>query len=875
MSDRENGPKRTPGRRSRPASKASEGTAGGDRSEGEVEVEEQADNGSGAASSLLADDDLFVSEAPAESEADADLFVAADDPPAPKAASGPRGGRDVAGLVDRVRNLGPVGAVLAALVAFELFITRHLLSLASWPNDLPFHLSMVDWASGRWEAGQVPVDGWYPRLSGGLPQFHLYQSLPHVLTGALGTMIGSQRALHLTLWLLVGTWPIAVYLGARALGLSKVASVGAAVSAPLLRSATGYGFEPFSYMWLGNGLWSQAWGMWVAPLALGWSARAVRTGEGYGRAVAAVGLTVAFHLPTAWFVLVALGLWLLVRPGAWRTTGPRAIGLGILSVLASAWVLVPFLVDRWASNVSSFNDQGHFSDSFGARRVMGWFLAGDVLDAGRVPVLSVLAGVGLVLALLRWRTDRPGEREVVAVVALSLVLFIGRDPMGPLIALLPGSSQVFLHRYVATLQYGLLLLIGVAVDGAWRWWKESSPGLDARPLVRFGAVALVACGVLFVPVRSTVRLLDRDRAAVDYQQGVDRTTGREVAELVAIAEARGGGRISGGRLYGAGRTFRVGSVPVPIWLSQVPVDAIGFTLRVSALSADLETYIDDTSVADLDAFGVRFVLVPRGTTAPRGTWFLAARGDYQLWEVPGDGYLSVADLLGPPLKVANTDLAADLLPVMRSQGGSPTAVRQVDLDGRSPTVTATADGPGESPGNVVTDDLDLDAGKVSATVDLERDAALVIKANWHPRWKATVDGKAVPVVAVAPTWTAIPVPAGEHQVRLTYAPWSGTWLLGPLALLAVAAGWAWSRRARGRSSADGVTAISAATEVGSARPDRPHAGVEGATAQRRRGVVAGPAGEPRRAASEPRRGNSNSPGRPAGGRVRRPPRNQP
>ena len=819
-----------------------------------------------------ADSDLFVP--------DSDVFVVDDDRPTPAPetmvltgdddASTPtveptqdRRGRPV-DLVVRVRSVGPVGLVLGLVVAFDLFLTRHLLRLASWPNDLPFHLSMVDWASGRWEAGQIPVDGWYPRLSGGLPQFHLYQSLPHVITGALGTAIGSQRALHLTLWVLVGTWPVAVYLGARALGLSKVAAAAAAVAAPLLRSVTGYGFEPFSYTWLGNGLWSQAWGMWVAPLALGWSARAVRTGERYGRAVAAVGLTVAFHLPTAWFVLVAFGLWLLVRPATWRSAGPRAIGLGVLSVLASAWVLVPFLVDRWASNVSSFNDQGHFSDSFGARRVLGWLAAGDLLDAGRLPVLSVVALVGLVLALARWRSDRPGEREAVVIAALSLVLFIGRDPLGPVIALLPGSSQVFLHRYVATLQYGQLLLLGVAVDAAWRWWKDRPPPVAAKPVVRFGALALVAALVLFIPVRSTVRYVDRDRAAVEYQEGVDRTVGSEVSELVAIAEARGGGRISGGRLYGAGRTFRVGSVPVPIWLSQVPVDAIGFTLRVSALSADLETYIDDTSVADLDAFGVRFMLVPRGSSPPKGTWFVAARGDYQLWEVPGDGYLSVVDLLGPPLEVANTDLATELLPVMRVQGGSPTAVRQLELNGRSPTVAATTDNPGERPGSVLADDLDLDAGRASATVDLDRDAALVIKANWHPRWKATVDGKEVPVVAVAPTWTAVPVPAGEHQVELTYDPWSGTWLLGPLAALAVVAGWVWSRRSLRRTPASGEAGPPGTTpnepELSSQR--RPRSSVGGTNPRPDRdegGVIAGSDSE---VASE----------RSAAAKVRRPPR---
>ena len=76
--------------------------------------------------------------------------------------------------------------------------------------------------------------------------------------------------------------------------------------------------------------------------------------------------------------------------------------IAALGSLSAAWVLVPFLLDRWAVNDSSFNSQGAFADSFGWRRVGGWLLAGASLDAGRVPVLSAIAAVGLLVVLARW-----------------------------------------------------------------------------------------------------------------------------------------------------------------------------------------------------------------------------------------------------------------------------------------------------------------------------------------------------------------------------------------------------------------------------------------------------------------------------------------
>ena len=46
--------------------------------------------------------------------------------------------------------------------------------------------------------------------------------------------------------------------------------------APLLVSATNYGFEQRSYTWFGLGLWAQLWGMFLLPIALGLTWRALR-----------------------------------------------------------------------------------------------------------------------------------------------------------------------------------------------------------------------------------------------------------------------------------------------------------------------------------------------------------------------------------------------------------------------------------------------------------------------------------------------------------------------------------------------------------------------------------------------------------------------
>ncbi len=45
---------------------------------------------------------------------------------------------------------------------------------------------------------------------------------------------------------------------------------------------------------------------------------------------------------------------------------------------------------------------------------------------------------------------------------------------------------------------------------------------------------------------------------------------------------------------------------------------------------------------------------------------------------------------------------------------------------------------------------------------------LVIGDNFHPHWRALVDGRPAPLLRANYVWKAVPVPAGEHVVELLY-----------------------------------------------------------------------------------------------------------
>jgi hypothetical protein len=54
------------------------------------------------------------------------------------------------------------------------------------------------------------------------------------------------------------------------------------------------------------------------------------------------------------------------------------------------------------------------------------------------------------------------------------------------------------------------------------------------------------------------------------------------------------------------------------------------------------------------------------------------------------------------------------------------------------------------------------------SVTSDRPALLTIADNWFPAWHATVDGEEAPVLRAYHTLRAVPVPAGEHTVEMTY-----------------------------------------------------------------------------------------------------------
>jgi len=114
-----------------------------------------------------------------------------------------------------------------------------------------------------------------------------------------------------------------------------------------------------------------------------------------------------------------------------------------------------------------------------------------------------------------------------------------------------------------------------------------------------------------------------------------------------------------------------------------------------------------------------------------------------------------------------------------------------DFDPTSEVILASGP-PGGSPARIGSVRLlDTRPDRIVVEADLDDDGWLVTLEGYDPDWRASVDGRPVPVQRANLAFRAVPVPAGRHVVEQRYLPGSiGRGLavsgFGVLALLGLA-----------------------------------------------------------------------------------------
>jgi hypothetical protein len=624
-----------------------------------------------------------------------------------------------------------------------------------------------------------------------------------MITGMAGVVVGADTAFRWSLYLLLALWPIVIYTSARVLGLGPWAAAIAAALSPLLVSVPGVGYEQQAYVWIGFGVWAQLWAAWTLPFAWAFTWRSLDDRRFLAPAALAIAVTAGLHFESGYLAFLPIVFFPFVIRSHLRQRLCRAAVLLGVSLVATAWVLVPVIeFGKWAA-VNQVLHETPLVNGYGAKRILSWLISGQVYDSGRFPVITFLVLIGLATAAIRWRTCFLG-RALVMMWVVSLLLAFGRTTFGLLVDVVPGSGDIFFRRFLMGTQLAGLYLAGMAgvtcgrvvlltAERMANHVTASAAGRDLARWVLSGLAILIGVAALIPAVVQIQRFDSRNGASIGYQRTGEAVQGPEVNALIQYVKGHGEGRTYAGLPTNWGSTFTVGMVPVFKYLESQDVDEIGYTLRTASLMTDPEYYFDEANPSDYTLFGVRYLILPSGRSSPVPAQPVMQRGPYRLWVIRPNGYLDVVETVGA-VHEDRADVATQSLSVIRTS----LIARHLDLtvafDGATDAARTTSRRPSALPpnslGSVTSQPLSLSNGVAIGTVHLVRPGIVMLSASFDPGWHVTVDGHPEPVQMLAPAVLGVKVAAGIHRIDFTYRGFSlypELMVLGIVALLVLLA----------------------------------------------------------------------------------------
>ncbi|HXB71736.1 MAG TPA: glycosyltransferase family 39 protein [Candidatus Acidoferrales bacterium] len=685
---------------------------------------------------------------------------------------------------------------LALLLLLAVLIVN---TIGLWPelsisrvdlNDNVYHFTLIERIVQAIDRGENPLDCWSPEWTMGYPVLRIYQPLAHLLVVlvyfALGKTVALMTVFVWVRFLSQALLPLSFFAAARLMGLPRLTAAAAAILAPLVSTNFLYGIEYGSYTWAGSGLFPQAVGSHFLLIALGLAFRAIRRGRQLVLTGAVLGLTFLAHLIYGYMGALSVCL-LAAMPDAdtpRRVRWGRTMVVGAVALLLSAFQLAPLLLDSETINHSRWESVWKW-DSFGAGQVITWLFTGELLDHGRLPVLTVLAFAGAGLWLWSWRQHRPvpaAHAFILLGATFWTLVFFGRDFWGPLLTLMGVSADMQLHRVIGGAQIFLVLLAAIALAAFWH-------GLSRR--WHFAAAALATAVLLAPMVQERAENLAHNatwgaknlEAYVAEKAALDAT--------IVTAKARGGRAYSGLAAQWGGK-FKIGEVPFYAFFSQANVPAVSFLYHAMALTSDIMVRFNEWNPSHYRLFNIQTVVAPAGSdvganvTIPPFLTPIGQNGRFRVFSAPvfsppGGSYFDVVDALATVKTTKNnfydinnrwleSDWVAKRIHLLLDwHGDAPPWIPRMAPEEALSRMPALP-----FPGEVKNEQRYGETYR--AEVDARRLCYALFKMTWHANWKAYVDGIPVRTVMLSPGFIGVPLTSGHHQIVCHYEP--GRWRSG-------------------------------------------------------------------------------------------------
>lgn len=659
-------------------------------------------------------------------------------------------------------------AVLATVVLVPtLFTAFLLLPELTVPvpsnNDDATHFVLIQRASEALASGENVLDHWVPQFELGFPWFVYYQPLPALAVVLLHRvtlgMLDLLTVFNLTRYALLIAFPLTVFWSLRYMRVPAAGAAVAAAAAPLLSGDFRYGFDYDSYVWRGFGMFTQLCAMHLSFVTLAVFYRLHTEGTGARAAVISLSALMLTHLLYSYMMAITLVvLFLLTVPRAQMLRRATAVSIVLIaSALVTSVMWLPYMSARAYFGLSPYLQPAKY-DSFGAADILRWLVSGDLLDHGRLPLITALLGIGVVAAVI--------QRTVVARAALVLfglwlVLYFGRPTLGGLLNVLPMHDGLLLHRFIGSVELFALVLIGIGA--AWALERAGA----ARSLRRCALAGLAVLALLAPALaeRASFYALNTSWMRVTAAAIANDADARQIVDDLV---ARPSGRVFAGlrdsdwsRALDFGIPFNSVRFSDLLVFHGVPVVASPYASVT--LNADFMWDFDATRLDHYELFNVRYVVAPSGLRTPAFLVPLRRTAKYVLYEVPTSLSSQFAAVVRERAATQTALFARNRVWVNSSESAARRFIRW-DYGNATPSGA-------QLDGTCATGQVRYErtlASRIEALVACSEAASLVFKVTYHPNWRVWVDDREVATFMASPSYLGISLQPGEHFVRAAY-----------------------------------------------------------------------------------------------------------
>jgi hypothetical protein len=686
-------------------------------------------------------------------------------------------------------------------------------------NDDATHFLLIQRASEALANGENVLDHWVPQLELGFPWFIYYQPLPALLVvllhRALLGLVDLLTVFNAVRYVLLAGLPLTVFWSLRRMGTGTFGAAVAAAASPLLSGDFRYGFDYDSYIWRGFGMFTQLAAMHLSfmTVAVAWTALRSRARSDVAWLALALSALVLTHLIYSYMMAITLAVLAIAGADARRDVVRRLVRLAMAGVpagLITAWLWLPFITQTAFLGASPYLQPEKY-DSYGAQKILGWLVTGDLMDHGRLPVITALVALGIVAAFL---TRTALARTALVLFAVWLVLYFGKPTLDGLVGLFPMHDGLLLHRFIGSLELFAIVLVGLgaawaldAILSAPRPRVVSRAAFASRlrldPPLRI-ALAGIAALVLLAPamaerasfyasnstwMRQTIDAINADADARTILASLrDQPPGRVFAGL----------RTTG---YGPRMNFAIPFNSVRfsdlLIFNRIPVVAAPYSSL--SLNADLFWDFAIDRPEDYQLLDVRYVVAPAGTPVPSFLRPLTRTTRYVLYAAPTTGYATYASLIDQQSVTTQRALFAINRPWFNSADVAGLRFHRFDFpaarEGASAVAIASCSRASYSYERVQPSRIDLLVGCPDASL-------LVLKVTYHPNWRVLVDGREATRFMVSPSFVGVSLPPGDHFITAEYRSTPIKTPLAALSALTLAATFAYIGRDRLRVGAE-------------------------------------------------------------------------